>query len=131
MEERRLLPRWEIKKEAMVWMPQTQDFSFCMIENMHIKGMSISFHARLAQHRSINMSFALGDELDFINIEARILWIKQEHGRYVYGLTFIKIAEEDKKMMYHYINTNCYEQFRNVRWVKGAESPLFINGHIK
>ena len=108
MEERRQLPRWEIKKEAMVWMPQTQDFGFCVIENMHIKGMCISFHSRLPQHQSMGMSFAIGDDFGFINIKARVSWDKQEHGRHVYGLTFTSIAEEDKKTMYRYINTNCY-----------------------
>ena len=52
MDERRQLPRWEIKKEARVWMPQSQGFSHCIIEDMHLKGMCISFNKPLPQGRT-------------------------------------------------------------------------------
>jgi len=127
MDERRQLPRWEIKHEAMVWMPQTQDFCHCMIEDMHLQGMRISFNKQLDQHQAVNMSYAIGEEFNFINIEAQVPWGVEAHGRHVYGLAITKIPDDDKKRMYQYINTNCYEQFRNIRWVQGSELPLFIN----
>jgi c-di-GMP-binding flagellar brake protein YcgR len=130
MEERRQLPRWGIKKEAMVWMPQTQDFSYCVIEDMHLQGMRMSFNKQLPRHQAVSMSFAIGDDFGFINIEAQVPWTREDHGRYVYGLSFTKIADEDKKKMYRYINANCYEQFRNIRWMQGTELPLFINCHF-
>ena len=129
MDERRQLPRWEIKKEAKAWMPQRQEVSYCLVEDMHLKGMRISFNKRLALHQTVKMSFAIGGDGSFINIEAQIPWEKEAHGNYVYGLAFTKITDDDKKKMYRYINANCYEQFRNVRWVQGAELPLFLNGH--
>jgi len=116
MNERRQLPRWEIKKEAKVWIPLLQDFSHCMVENMHLKGMSVSFNKRLPHQKTIRMSFAIGDNYDFIKFEAQIPWVKEEQGRYVYGLSFSKIADNDKDRIYQYINTNCYDQFKNKWW---------------
>ena len=119
MDERRQLPRWEIKKEAKVWMPQTQGFSHCMIEDMHLKGMRVSFNRRLAGQGPISLSFAIGDNFDLIKIEAEIPWDKEEQGRYVYGLSFSKITDKDKERLYQYINANCFDQFKKKWWGEG------------
>ena len=116
MNEQRQLPRWEIKKEAKVWLPQTQGFSICIIEDMHLKGMCVSFNKQIPQEEPLRMSFAIGDSFDFIKIEAQIPWVKEDLGRFVYGLSFSKIADQDKDKIYQYINTNCYDQFRNKWW---------------
>jgi len=115
MDEQRQLPRWEIKKEAKVWIPLLQDFS-CMIEDMHLKGMCVSFNKRLPHEKTIRMSFAIGDDYDFIKIEAQIPWMKEKQDRYVYGLSFTKIDDNDKDKIYQYINANCYDQFKNKWW---------------
>lgn len=116
MDERRQLPRWEIKKEARVWLPQSQGFSHCIIEDMHLKGMCISFSKPLPQGKPMRMSFTIGENFDFIKVEAQVPWEKEDQGRYFYGLSFSKIAENDKDRMYQYINTNCYDQFRKKWW---------------
>jgi len=116
MDERRQLPRWEINKESKVWMPLIQGFSHCMIEDMHLKGMRVSFNKRLPQEQTVKMSFTIEDNFDFIKIEAQITWIKEDMGRYVYGISFNKIAEMDKDRIYQYINTNCYDQIKNNWW---------------
>ena len=126
MDERRQLPRWKIKQEAKVWMPQTQGFSHCMIEDLHLKGMCLSSSKLLPQtnrtkdasgpQEPFKMSFAIGDNFDLIKIEAEIPWAKVDPGRYVYGLSFSKIADVDKDRIYQYINTNCFDQFRKNWW---------------
>ena len=116
MDERRQLPRWGVKKEAKVWMPQTQGFSQCVIEDMHLKGMRVSFNKQLPAQEPMRMSFAIGDNFDPIKIEAQIPWAKEDQGRYVYGLSFSKIAENDKDRIYQYITTNCYDQFKKNWW---------------
>ena len=116
MDERRQLPRWEIKKEAKVWMPQMQEISHCIIEDMHLKGMRVSFDKRLPRQEPLRMSFAIGNNFIPIKIEARIPWEKEDQGRYVYGLSFSKINENDKDRIYRYINTHCYDQFKNKWW---------------
>ena len=41
---------------------------------------------------------------------------KEDQGRYVYGLSFSKIEDDDKDRIYQYINTNCYDQFKDKWW---------------
>jgi hypothetical protein len=116
MDEHRQLPRWEIKKEGKVLLPQTQSVSHCMIEDMHLKGMCISLKGRLYQPEPLGISFAIGDSSDFIKVEAQIPWSKEDQGHYVYGLSFIKIADEDKDKIYQYITANCYDQVKDKWW---------------
>ena len=116
MDERRQLPRWEVNKEVKVWMSQTQDCTQCILEDIHLKGMRVSFNERLPQQESVRMSFSLGNNGDPIKIEAKIPWSKEERGRHVYGLSFTKIDEGDKDRLSEYIITNCYDQFRSKWW---------------
>ncbi len=116
MDERRQLPRWEIKKEAQVWIPLTHGFNHCIVEDMHLKGMRVSFNKQLPHQKNIRMSFSIGDNYDFIKIEAEIPWMKEDQDRYVYGLSFSKIDDVDKDKISQYINTHCYDQFRNKWW---------------
>ena len=116
MDERRQLPRWEIKKEAKVWMPQTQGFSYCIVEDMHLKGMRVSFNKKLPRQGLMSMSFTIGDNSDLIKIEAETPWNKEDQGRYVYGLSFTKIADNDKDRIGQYITANCYDQFKDKWW---------------
>jgi hypothetical protein len=116
MEEQRQLPRWEIKKEAKVWLPDMLGFSHCIIENMHLKGMRASFDRPLPQQGFLRMSFEIADNAEPIKIEATIPWEKQEQGRYVYGLSFNNISDEDKNRIYQYTSSHCYEQFKHKWW---------------
>ncbi len=118
MDDRRELPRWEIKKEAKAWIPLTQGFSHCVIEDMHLKGMRVSFNTRLPELKTVRMSFTLEDDFEFIKIEAQIPWMKEYQGRYVYGLEFSRIADEDKDRISQYISTNCFDQFKNKWWAQ-------------
>ena len=47
MDEHRQLPRWQVKREAKVWLPGMQEFSHCIIEDINLKGMRASFDKRL------------------------------------------------------------------------------------
>ena len=116
MDERRQLPRWKVKKEAKVWIPLLQDFSHCIVEDMHLKGMCVSFNKQLPPEETLKMSFTIGDNFDFIKIEAQIPWMNENQGRHVYGLSFSKIDDEDKDKIYQYINTYCYDQFKDKWW---------------
>jgi c-di-GMP-binding flagellar brake protein YcgR len=116
MDERRQLPRWEIKKEAKAWIPLSQGFSHCFIEDMHLKGMCVSFSNRLPELKTIRMSFAIGDNPDFIQIEAQVPWVKEKQGRFVYGLSFTKIDDNDKDRLNQYIYSNCYDQMKDKWW---------------
>jgi len=116
MDERRQIPRWEIKKDAKLWFPQTQDFSLGIIEDIHLKGMCLSSTKPLPKEDPLRMSFALGENFEFIKVEAQIPWFKEIQGHFMYGLSFSKIADRDKDRVYQYICTNCYDQVKNKWW---------------
>ena len=116
MDERRQLPRWEIKKEVKVLLPQSQGVGSCFIEDMHLKGMCVSFNKPLQLQNPMRMGFAIGNNSDFIKIEANRTWMKEDRGRYVYGLIYSKIADSDKERIYQFINANCYDQLKDKWW---------------
>ena len=97
-------------------MPETQGFSYCIIEDMHLKGMCISLKGRLYQKQPLKISFAIYDSSESIQVEADVPWAKEERGQYMYGLSFIKINDEDKDKIYQYITANCYDQFKDKWW---------------
>ena len=116
MIERRQIPRWELKKEVKSWIPLLLGFDQCIIEDIHLKGMCVSFDKRLPYEKSIRLSFTLEENYDFIKVEAQIAWSRENNGRHIYGLSFSKVEDEDKDRIYHYINNNCYDQFKNRWW---------------
>lgn len=116
MDERRALPRWEIKKEVKVWIPMIQGFGHCTLEDLHLKGMCLSFGKRLLSQDKIRMSLALEEDYDFIKVESDIPWMKEDQGRFIYGLSFNSISDFDKEKISKYIQTNCYEQLKNKWW---------------
>jgi hypothetical protein len=114
--DERLLPRWEIKKEARVWIQQMEGFSNCIIEDLNLKGMCVSFSERLPRLKSVRMSFAIGDNSEPIKIEAQIPWTREEQGRHFYGLSFSKIDDDGRNRIYQYLSANCYDQFKKKWW---------------
>ena len=81
MDDRRQLPRWQVKKEEKVWLPQIQECSHCIIEDLNLKGMCASFNKRLPQDRSMDMSLDLEDEFDFMKLEVNLFWVREDQGR--------------------------------------------------
>jgi hypothetical protein len=116
MDEHRKLPRWQVKREAKVWLPGMQESSQCIIEDLNLKGMRASFDKRLPQERSVGMSLALEDKSDSIKLEVSLPWGKEDQGRYVYGMSFDKITDPDKDRIYQYISDHCSEQFKDKWW---------------
>jgi len=103
MDNRRSLIRWEIKKEAKVWLPVIQSSIKCMVENMSLIGMRVSFDEKLPPGDPLNMSFVLSDRYTQFKTEARIQWSQVCYDKYVYGLSFRNISDEDRGKIYWYI----------------------------
>ncbi len=116
MDERRQLPRWQVKRETKAWLPQMQEFSRCIIEDINLKGMRASFTQRLPQEQSVNMSLDLEDKCDFMKLEVSLPWVREDQGRYVYGMSFNKIKDSDKDRIYQYISSHCSQQLKDKWW---------------
>ena len=116
MDKLRELPRFSIKRKVKVCIPQTDGLNRCVIEDIHLKGMCVSFKKRLPLQQSVTMSFTTGDFFEPIRIEAQILWENENQGRYVYGLLYTKISDYDKDRVYKYLNAIHYDQFKDKWW---------------
>jgi len=116
MDERRKLPRWEVNKEVKVWIPMTQGFSHFVLEDIHLKGMRVSFNRKLPHEKTVRMSFDMDNNYEFIKVETQICWRVENEQRNCYGLSFSQINEEAKQKIDRYITANCYDQIKNKWW---------------
>jgi hypothetical protein len=116
MDERRQLPRFSINRKVRVSLPQAEDINRCVIEDIHLKGMCVSFKRQLPTQGSLKMSFTIGEYFEPINIEAMIPWSKEDQGRYFYGLSFTQINDNDKDRIYKYLNAIHFDQFKDKWW---------------
>ncbi len=116
MDERRQLPRWQVKREVKAWLPQMQEFRHCIIEDINLKGMCASFSKRLPPEQPVSMSLSFENDFNLMKVEVNLPWVKEEQGRYVYGMSFNKIMDADKDRIYQYISNYCSEQFREKWW---------------
>ena len=122
MEERRQLPRWEINKEVKVWLPEARSFRYAYVKDIHLKGMCVASDKRLFQQQVVKMAFAIGESFDLIKVEAEIPWVREDDGRYFYGLSFTRIDDLEKDKIYQYYSTNCYDQLKHKWWEPGGKA---------
>ena len=116
MYKKRKLPRFSTKKKVKVFIPQTEGLNRCVIEDIHLKGMCVSFKSKLPPQQFVKMSFSIGDLFEPICIEAQIIWEKENEGKYIYGLLYSKISDYDKDRIYKYLNAIHYDQFKSKWW---------------
>jgi c-di-GMP-binding flagellar brake protein YcgR len=116
MDERRQLPRWELGKEAGFWLTQRQEFRLCVIEDLNLKGMRVSFDKQLPLEQPVRVSLGLDDKSDLMKLEVDVPWVRPDKERYVYGISFNRIAETDKERLYQYISNNCSKQIKEKWW---------------
>jgi hypothetical protein len=116
MSERRQLPRWQVKRDAEVWLPQMQEFSHCIIEDLNLKGMRVSFNKRLPEDQNLKMSLSFEGKSEYMKLEVNLPWIKEDHGQYVYGMSFNNIMDSDRERVYQYIIRHCSQQLLDKWW---------------
>ena len=113
-ENRRRLPRWSVKRPAKVRLQDAWQFEDCYVEDMNLKGMRMSFSGRLPLDRSVRIALAFPDLAFEVDVE--VPWIKEDDGRFMYGLSFSRIKDEDKDKIYQYIFSNCFYQLNDQWW---------------
>lgn len=110
MDERRQWPRWQVQGQAMVRLPQMPELSHCMIEDINLKGMCVSFNKQLPQKEPLDMFLVFEGCCDLIKVEVNLPWKREYRGRYVYGMSFSKIMDWDQDRVYQYILSQCSKQ---------------------
>jgi hypothetical protein len=116
MIERRETPRWELKKNARIWMPDSQSLCYCVIEDVHSNGLCISSDERVFREQVVSMSIVMEGIGDFIKIDGWIHWAKMVGGRYFYGLSFGELAVDDRCRIYQQICLYCSNQYKRKWW---------------
>ncbi len=103
-------------KAAKIWLPQTQEFIPCTVEDINLKGMRISSSEQLLQEDSFPISVMIEECLDFMKLDVSTSWHRPENGKHSYSIAFNRIMEKDKERLYSYLNENCFDQFKNKWW---------------
>jgi hypothetical protein len=116
--ERRQLPRWEIKKEVQVKLGGAGGFGSGYMEDLNLKGMCIALAQKLPEGACVKIDVKI-DNFNF-HVEASVPWVKEDQGRYVHGLSFNSMMDEDKSKVDAYITSNCFTQLKD-KWWSGAE----------
>ncbi len=116
MQDRRGIPRWQIRQKVPVRLKDSGLWDDCCLEDMNLKGMCISLPQQLPQEAGV-LRINIGLKSDFnLDVEARLCWEREVNGRYLYGMSFSKIMDEDKEEIYQYLSNHCLEQFKGRWW---------------
>lgn len=115
MNEHRRLPRWRINEPMKVQFHDRYEFSDGMVEDINMKGMCLSLPARLPQHRPVSLQLHL-NKRNRVLVSVDIPWVKEEEGRYLHGVEFKHVLEQDKEMIYQYISDRCMKQLEAGWW---------------
>ena len=116
MEDRRVIPRWQIGRDARVKIGRAYGFEHCLVEDMNLKGMRLSLNRLMPAEPSIRLELALEEDCQ-VAVEVRAPWKKEIGGRFIYGLVFTKIRDEDRDQIYQYLSNNFRGQFQEKWWV--------------
>ncbi|MBI3602768.1 MAG: PilZ domain-containing protein [Candidatus Omnitrophica bacterium] len=115
MDERRQIPRWEIKQPAKVKIGPEGEFVDCVIEDLNLKGLCMSVSTQLPENDPLKMVLELPGYLH-LDVGAHIPWVRQAEGRYIYGMSFSTIMDESKEKIYKYLSKNFPGEFRRKWW---------------
>lgn len=122
MGERRHIPRWQIRKSAKVKVGPDGDFIDCIIEDVNLKGLQLSVDKQLPTDSRLEMVVALAENFG-LDMKVNVPWSRQIGGRYVYGMAFSIIADEDKEKIYQYVSHHFPEQFQK-QWWSGRDGEI-------
>ena len=119
MDERRQVPRWQIQQKARVKIGQQGEFVDCVIEDLGFKGLCISLSKQLPPQDQLRVFLDFPEQLH-LDVGVSIPWSRQEQGRYVYGMSFNTIMDENKEGIYQYLSHNFPKQFQKKWWQEGG-----------
>ncbi len=115
MTEQRTVPRWRVQRQTAVRVENDAAQATCCLEDLSFKGMCLSFADALPLKPVLRLVVSLMDGLE-MDVLADVRWSRQENGRYVYGLSFNRIKDQDKDGIYQYLQKNFTEEWRQHWW---------------
>lgn len=115
MNDRRQVPRWPIRREGRVFLDGVESAARCCVEDLNLKGACLSLSEEWAPGRVVKMALSVDNGL-FIDVEARVPWVKEREGRYRHGLVFTRIMDGDRENIYQFMNNNFPRMLRSGWW---------------
>jgi len=102
--EKRLLPRWKIASPAKVKWQGCKDYIACEVRDLNMKGLSLAIADKIPDP-NLHMELYFNEKY-FFDIEASVIWSKEEGAKKIYGLKFSKVRDSDKEKIYQMIKEN-------------------------
>lgn len=118
MDERRVMPRWQITQEAELTVENGLRPIPCVVEDISAGGMCISLRRNLFDDVFSSFKLALGMDFE-LNLGARVAWRDQTSERNIYGLSFNRIEDSVKGKIGDYVKKN-FPELLVRQWWKGA-----------
>jgi hypothetical protein len=119
MQERREIPRWQVKERARYALSSSLKWEDCILQDINLKGMSLSLTQNTMFRNPLDISLAVEDGFT-LRVEGKACWEKLEGGLRTYGVAFTRIFDDDKERLYQFIQKHCERQFKD-KWWEGAE----------
>ncbi len=118
MDERRIMPRWQINQEAELTVENGFKPIPCVVEDISSGGMRISLKRNLFDDVFSNFKLALSADFEF-NVDAHVAWRDQMYEKNIYGLSFNRAEESLKDKIKDYVWKN-FPDLLIKHWWKGV-----------
>lgn len=105
MDERRIMPRWQINQKAELTVENGIKAIPCVVEDISHSGMCISLKRNLFSDVFSNFKLALSADFEF-DVNAQVAWRQEQFERNIYGLSFNRVDKSAKDEIDQYINKN-------------------------
>jgi hypothetical protein len=118
MDERRIMPRWQINQEAELTVENGIKSIPCVVEDISSGGMCISLKRNLFDDVFSNFKLALSEDFK-LDIGAQVAWRDQSYEKNIYGLSFNRSDDSRSSRIGEYIRKN-FPDLLVKHWWKGA-----------
>lgn len=119
MDERRIMPRWQINQEAELSFENSSRPISCVVEDISPGGLCISLKRNLFDDVFSNFKLSLTEDFE-LNAGAHVAWRDQTDEKNIYGLSFNRIEDSLRKRIGDYVQNN-FPDLLVKRWWKGAQ----------
>jgi len=105
MDERRIMPRWQINQGAELIVENGFKPIPCVVEDISSGGMRISLKRNLFDDVFSNFKLALSADFE-LDVNAHVAWRDQAYENNIYGLSFNRVEDSLRDKIKDYVSKN-------------------------
>ncbi|MCX5694926.1 MAG: hypothetical protein NT014_07420 [Candidatus Omnitrophica bacterium] len=102
--EKRLLPRWKIGAPAKIRWQGSSDYLPCEVRDLNMRGFCLVVTEKITNYNTSAQLYF--NEKYFFDIEICVTWHKENDGKQIYGISFLKVRDSDREKMYRMMKEN-------------------------